>query len=59
MDHSGTYLTHMHEPSLVVLSIVIAILASYVALDLAGRVTAARHAYPLRLADGRCISHGD
>jgi NO-binding membrane sensor protein with MHYT domain/GAF domain-containing protein len=43
MDHAGVHLTHMHEPSLVLLSIVIAILASYVALDLAGRVTAARH----------------
>jgi NO-binding membrane sensor protein with MHYT domain/GAF domain-containing protein len=42
MDHAGIHLTHMHEPRLVVLSIVIAILASYVALDLAGRVTAAR-----------------
>lgn len=35
-------LPHNHHPGLVVLSIIIAILASYTALDLAGRVTAAQ-----------------
>ena len=34
-------LPHAHDPGLVVVSIIIAILASYTALDLAGRVTAA------------------
>jgi NO-binding membrane sensor protein with MHYT domain/GAF domain-containing protein len=40
MQH--TVIMHNHNPALVVLSVVIATLASYVALDLAGRVTAAR-----------------
>ncbi|MEM7347637.1 MAG: MHYT domain-containing protein, partial [Chloroflexota bacterium] len=35
---------HAHTPSLVVVSVIIAILASYTALDLAGRVTAAKGA---------------
>lgn len=42
MDHSGIPLIHTHDLGLVVLSIIIAILASYTALDLAGRVTAAQ-----------------
>jgi|GEM_PF-1250175 len=41
MDHSQ-HLTHNHEPWLVVLSIVMAILASYIALELGGRVALAR-----------------
>ncbi len=40
MNHSA--MIHSHNPALVALSIVIAMLASYVALDLGGRVTAAR-----------------
>lgn len=41
MDHSQ-HLTHSHEPWLVVLSVLIAILTSYVALELGGRVALAR-----------------
>jgi len=58
MDHAGVHLTHMHEPSLVVLSIVIAILASYVALDLAGRVTAARHSVRYAWLAGGALAMG-
>lgn len=58
MDHAGVHLTHMHEPSLVVLSIVIAILASYVALDLAGRVTAARHSIRYAWLAGGALAMG-
>jgi NO-binding membrane sensor protein with MHYT domain/putative methionine-R-sulfoxide reductase with GAF domain len=41
-QHPDVILPHRHDPWLVTFSIVIAILASYVALDLAGRVTASR-----------------
>lgn len=58
MDHAGVHLTHMHEPSLVVLSIVIAILASYVALDLAGRVTAARQRIRYAWLTGGALAMG-
>ncbi|MEO8090230.1 MAG: MHYT domain-containing protein [Gemmatimonadales bacterium] len=34
-----------HHPSMAVLSILVAILASYIALDLAGRVAAAREGF--------------
>lgn len=42
MSHVHTALAHSHEPLLVVLSIIIAMLASYTAIDLAGRVSLAR-----------------
>lgn len=41
MDHSQ-HLTHSHEPWLVVLSVAMAILASYIALELGSRVALAR-----------------
>ena len=42
MELAGMILQGSHEPSLVLLSIVIAVAAAYAALDLAGRATAAR-----------------
>ncbi|HEX5284511.1 MAG TPA: response regulator [Bryocella sp.] len=39
---SGVVLTGSYDPRLVILSVVIAVLAAYAGLDLAGRVTAAR-----------------
>ncbi len=41
-EHPDPILPHSYDPWLVTLSVVIAILASYTALDLAGQVTAAR-----------------
>ena len=41
MNHTGATLVGSYNYPLVLLSVFIAILASYVALDLAGRVTAA------------------
>jgi NO-binding membrane sensor protein with MHYT domain len=42
MQHTATILTGTYEWRLVVLSYIVAVVASYTALDLAGRVTAAR-----------------
>lgn len=44
MHHTDSFLPHSHDPWLVTLSVAMAILASYTALDLGGRVTNARGA---------------
>ena len=41
VNHTGATLVGSHDYRIVLLSLFIAILASYMALDLAGRVTAA------------------
>ncbi len=48
-----------YDYRLVLLSVVISTLASYAALDLGGRVTAARGALRYPLADGRRRCHGN
>ena len=48
MNTLGPFLTGSYHYRLVALSVFIAILASYAALDLAGRVTSAKRAGPLR-----------
>lgn len=53
MTHAGITLIATYDVRLVVLSVVIAITASYTALDLAGRVTKAQgHVRQLWLAGG-------
>jgi NO-binding membrane sensor protein with MHYT domain len=42
MTHNGVAITGFYDYRLVALSVLIAVLASYAALDLAARVTAAR-----------------
>lgn len=55
------HLTHLfssHDPFLVVLSVIIAIIASYTALDLAGRVAAARNRSRLAWLIGGAMAMG-
>src|SRR5262245_42927334 len=51
-------LMHYHNPGLVILSIIIAVLASYTALDLAGRVTAAQARARLGWLIGGAVAMG-
>jgi two-component system sensor histidine kinase/response regulator len=58
MQHLDGVLESSHHPGLVVLSFVMAICASYVALDLAGRTTAARRGQRTWWLAGGAISMG-
>ncbi len=58
MSSSATALSGSYDYLLVALSIVIAILASYAALDFAGRVTAARGSMRLLRLTGGAVSMG-
>lgn len=57
-DPPSSYLPHFYDPFQVVLSILIAIAASYAALDVAGRVTATRKAARAAWLAGGAISMG-
>jgi NO-binding membrane sensor protein with MHYT domain len=57
-DSPSSFLPHSYDPFQVALSIVIAIAASYAALDLAGRVTATRRAVRAAWLGGGAISMG-
>ncbi|HEV8493950.1 MAG TPA: MHYT domain-containing protein [Candidatus Angelobacter sp.] len=57
MDHS-TIITSTYDYRLVALSVVIAICASYAALDLAGRITAARNSQRMAWLVGGAIAMG-
>ncbi len=52
-------LAGIYDYRLVALSVLIAVLASYAALDLGGRVTASRGSVRSMLVDGRRRSHGN
>src|ERR1700736_34834 len=58
MTSSGPVLIGSYDPRLVLLSILIAILSSYTALDLAGRVTASRSLTRVLWLTGGAISMG-
>ena len=58
MEHLSGALASSHHPGLVTLSIAIAICASYVALDLAGRTTAARRSQRRWWLGGGALSMG-
>jgi signal transduction histidine kinase/CheY-like chemotaxis protein len=58
MNMSGPVLHGFYDDRLVVLSVFIAILAAYAALDLAGRVTAARGATRLAWLSGGAVALG-